>query len=152
MQFWMEIHFVTFHKVVETMAQKRRSNKILVQLFFGQVVYHMYHKFSAFAHVTPLLTDPHRVPVITTFKTYQVVKGLAGAYIQKLIRPYTPARPLRSATSGRLSPTPVTPALLGHDCCLFCPRGAGISKIHVHIQNSACKRLAVSVGVELWGG
>ena len=42
------------------------------------------------------------------FKTlvlaYQAVKGSAAAYIQQLIRPYTPARPLRSTTSGRLVP------------------------------------------------
>ena len=51
-------------------------------------------------HVTPLLSDLHWLPVIARikFKTlvlaYQAVKGSAPAYIQKLIRPYTPARPL----------------------------------------------------------
>ena len=60
-------------------------------------------------HTTPLLTDLHWLPVIARIKfktlvlTYQVVKGSAPAYIQQLIRPYTPARPLRSATSGRLA-------------------------------------------------
>ena len=61
-------------------------------------------------HTTRLLTDLHWLPVIARikFKTlvlaYQAIKGSAPAYIQQLIRPYTPARPLRSATSGRLAP------------------------------------------------
>ena len=91
-----------------------------------------------YPHVTPLLTDLHWLPVITRikFKTlvlaYQAVKGSAPAYIQKLIRPYAPARPLRSATSGRLAPDsphppPVTPALLVHDCCLFWPHDGGMT-------------------------
>ena len=51
------------------------------------------------SHVTPLLTDLHWLPFIACikFKTlvlaYQAVKGSAPAYIQNLIRPYTPARP-----------------------------------------------------------
>ena len=63
-----------------------------------------------YTHTTPLLTDLQWLPVIARikFKTlvlaYQAVKGSAPAYIQQLIRPYTPARPLRSATSGRLAP------------------------------------------------
>ena len=77
-----------------------------------------------YTHTTPLLTDLHWLPVIAhiKFKTlvlvYQAIKGSAPAYIQQLIRPYTPPRPLRSATSGRLA-SPVTPAHLIHDCCLF---------------------------------
>ena len=61
-------------------------------------------------HTTQLLTDLHWLPVIARikFKTlvlaYQAIKGSAPAYIQQLIRPYTPARPLRSATSGCLAP------------------------------------------------
>ena len=61
-------------------------------------------------HTTRLLTDLHWLPVIASikFKTlvlaYQAIKGSAPAYIQQLIRPYTPSRPLRSATSGRLAP------------------------------------------------
>ena len=63
-----------------------------------------------YTHTTQLLTDLHWLPVIARikFKTlvlaYQAIKGSAPAYIQQLIRPYTPARPLRSATSGRLAP------------------------------------------------
>ena len=62
-----------------------------------------------YTHTTPLLTDLHQLPVIarikfkTLVRAYQAVKGSAPAYIQQLIRPYTPARPLRSATSGRLA-------------------------------------------------
>ena len=66
---------------------------------------------SKYTHTTSQqLTDLHRLPVMARikFKTlvlaYQAVKGSAPAYIQRLIRPYTPARPLRSATSGRLAP------------------------------------------------
>ena len=61
-------------------------------------------------HTTRLLSDLHWLPVIARikFKTlvlaYQAIKGSAPAYIQQFIRPYTPARPLRSATSGRLAP------------------------------------------------
>ena len=63
-----------------------------------------------YTHTTPLLTDLHWLPVIACikFKTlvlaYQAVKGSAPAYIQQLIRPYTPARHLCSTTSGRLAP------------------------------------------------
>ena len=63
-----------------------------------------------YTHTTPLLTDLHWLPVIDCIKfkklvlAYQAVKGSAPAYIQQLIRPYTPARPLRSATSGCLAP------------------------------------------------
>ena len=63
-----------------------------------------------YTHTTPLLTDLRWLPVIACikFKTlvlaYQAVKGSAPAYIEQLIIPYTPARPLRSATSGCLAP------------------------------------------------
>ena len=63
-----------------------------------------------YTHTTLLLTDLHWLPVIACikFKTlvlaYQAIKGSAPAYIQQLIRPYTPARPLRSTTSGCLPP------------------------------------------------
>ncbi|XP_064190187.1 uncharacterized protein LOC135254133 [Anguilla rostrata] len=65
------------------------------------------------SHVTPLLTDLHCLPVIARikFKTlvlaYQAAKGSAPGYIQRIIRPYTPARPLHSATSGHLAPPPL---------------------------------------------
>ena len=86
-----------------------------------------------YTHTTPLLTDLHWLPVMARikFKTlvfaYQAVKGSAPTYIQQLIRPYTPARPLRSATSGHLAPPPVTPAHLVHDCSLFWPHDGGIT-------------------------
>ncbi|XP_064198071.1 uncharacterized protein LOC135258535 [Anguilla rostrata] len=65
------------------------------------------------SHVTPLLTTLHWLPVIARikFKTlvlaYQAVKGSAPAYLQKIFKPYMPARSLRSATSGRLAPPPL---------------------------------------------
>ena len=63
-----------------------------------------------YTHTTPLLKDPHWLPVMAhiKFKTlvlaYQAVMGSAPAYIKELIRPYTPARPQCSATSGHLAP------------------------------------------------
>ena len=71
---------------------------------------HLIFNFPKYTHTTPLLTDLHWRPVLTRIKfktlvlSYQAVKGSAAAYIQRLIRPYTPARPLRSVTSGRLAP------------------------------------------------
>ncbi|XP_064178626.1 uncharacterized protein LOC135248207 [Anguilla rostrata] len=65
------------------------------------------------SHITPLLTTLHWLPVIARikFKTlvlaYQAVKGSAPAYLHKIFKPYMPARPLRSATSGRLAPPPL---------------------------------------------
>ena len=59
-----------------------------------------------YTHTTALITDLHWLPVMARikFKTlvlaYQAVKESAPAYIQQLIRPYTPA-----ATPGRLAPT-----------------------------------------------
>ncbi|KAI1893206.1 hypothetical protein AGOR_G00121310 [Albula goreensis] len=40
-------------------------------------------------------------------EAYPAVKGTAPAYLRKIVRPYTPARPLCSATSGRLMPPPL---------------------------------------------
>ncbi|XP_061107291.1 uncharacterized protein LOC133134834, partial [Conger conger] len=66
-----------------------------------------------YSHVTPLLTSLHWLPVMARikFKTlvlaFQAVKGSSPAYLQKIIRPYTPARPLRSASTGRLAPPPL---------------------------------------------
>ncbi|XP_061119563.1 uncharacterized protein LOC133142389 [Conger conger] len=60
------------------------------------------------AHVTPLLIGLHWRPIAAhiCFKAlvlaFQAAKGTAPPYIQSLITPYSPARPLRSASSGRL--------------------------------------------------
>ena len=68
-----------------------------------------------FSHTTSLLRSLHWLPVAARiqFKTlvlaYRAVKGSAPSYLQAMVKPYTPARPLRSATSGRL----VTPSLRG---------------------------------------
>ncbi|KAJ8415237.1 hypothetical protein AAFF_G00009350 [Aldrovandia affinis] len=62
-----------------------------------------------FTHVTPLLTTLHWVPIAARieFKSlvlaYQATRGTAPSYLQTLITPYTPARPLRSASSGKLT-------------------------------------------------
>ena len=63
-----------------------------------------------FSHTTSLLCSLHWLLVAAhiRFKTlvlaYRAVKGSAPSYLQPLVKPYTPARALRSATSGRLLP------------------------------------------------
>ncbi|XP_036390590.1 uncharacterized protein LOC118781699, partial [Megalops cyprinoides] len=63
-----------------------------------------------FSHVTPLLKSLHWLPVAARirFKTltlaFSAVNRTAPAYLHELIQPYTPARPLRSAATGRLAP------------------------------------------------
>ena len=62
-----------------------------------------------FSHSTPLLRALHWLPVKERikFKTltlaYRAAKGTAPPYLQALVKPYTPARPLRSAAAGLLS-------------------------------------------------
>ena len=71
---------------------------------------HLVINHSRHSHVTPLFTSLQWLPVIASikFKTlmlaFQAVKGSAPAYLQKIIRHYTPARPLCSATAGHLLP------------------------------------------------
>ncbi|XP_061103740.1 uncharacterized protein LOC133132363, partial [Conger conger] len=61
------------------------------------------------AHVTPLLIGLHWLPIAARIRfkalvlAFQAAKGTAPHYIQSLITPYSPARPLRSASSGRLT-------------------------------------------------
>ncbi|MEL7079446.1 MAG: reverse transcriptase family protein [Cyanobacteria bacterium J06582_2] len=68
-----------------------------------------------FTHTTSLLRSLHWLPVAARiqFKTlmlaYRAMKGTAPSYLQAMVKPYTPSRPLRSATSGRL----VAPSLRG---------------------------------------
>ena len=99
-----------------------------------------------FTHTTSLLKDLHWLPVMARikFKTlvlaYQTVKGSATAYIQQLIGPYTPARPLRSTTSGRLAPPAVTPAHPVHDCSLFWPHDGGMTFLWTSEQLKRCPR------------
>ncbi|XP_064162051.1 uncharacterized protein LOC135238224 isoform X1 [Anguilla rostrata] len=76
------------------------------------------------SHVTPLLTTLHWLPVMARikFKTlvlaFKAARGSAPPYLRQLIRPYTPARPLRSAATCRLVPARLAPAP-GHASCLF---------------------------------
>ncbi|XP_068583396.1 uncharacterized protein, partial [Cebidichthys violaceus] len=68
-----------------------------------------------FSHTTSFLCSLHWLPVraCIQFKTlvlaHRAVKGTAPSYLQAMVKPYTPARPLRSAASGRL----VAPSLRG---------------------------------------
>ncbi|XP_061103497.1 uncharacterized protein LOC133132217, partial [Conger conger] len=61
------------------------------------------------AHVTPLLIGLHWLPIAARIRfkalvlAFQAAKGTAPPYIQSLITPYSPARPLRSASSGHLT-------------------------------------------------
>ena len=65
------------------------------------------------AHVTPLLIDLHWLPIAARirFKTldlaFRAARGTAPSYLQSMASVYTPARPLRSASSGRLKATPL---------------------------------------------
>ena len=58
---------------------------------------HLIFNVPRYTHTTPLLTDLHWLPVMarikfkTLVRAYQAVRGSAPAYIQQLIRPYTPA-------------------------------------------------------------
>ena len=68
-----------------------------------------------FTHTTALLRSLHWLPVAARiqFKTlvlaYRAANGTAPSYLQDMVKPYTPARPLRSAASRRL----VAPSLKG---------------------------------------
>ncbi|XP_035260141.1 uncharacterized protein LOC118220385 [Anguilla anguilla] len=80
------------------------------------------------SHVTPLLISLHWLPVQARirFKTlvlaFQAVKGSAPGYLQKMIRPYKPARSLRSATTGRLIPPPTRAATRSRLFAVLAPR------------------------------
>ncbi|XP_058477750.1 uncharacterized protein LOC131448934, partial [Solea solea] len=62
-----------------------------------------------FSHTTPLLHSLHWLPVAARirFKTlvlaFNATNGSGPAYIQDMIKTYTPARPLRSASANRLT-------------------------------------------------
>ena len=78
------------------------------------------------AHVTPLLIDLHWLPIAARirFKTldlaFRAARGTAPSYLQSMASVYTPARPLRSASSGRLKATPLhAPGGSSARCRLF---------------------------------
>ena len=83
----------------------------LVQKAAARLVF----KRPKFTHTTALLHSLHWLPVVARirFKTlvlaYRAVNGTAPTYLQAMVKPYTPARPLRSAASRRL----VAPTLKG---------------------------------------
>ncbi|KAJ8383608.1 hypothetical protein AAFF_G00216810 [Aldrovandia affinis] len=60
-------------------------------------------------HPSTLLSSLHWLPIAAriSFKSlvlaFQAARGTAPPYLQTLITPYTPARPLRSTTSGKLT-------------------------------------------------
>ena len=73
---------------------------------------HLIFNIPRYTHTTPLLTDP---PLAACHSSHQIQDIGAclpdsprdqhpSIHLQQLIRPYTPARPLRPATSGRLVP------------------------------------------------
>ncbi|XP_075995206.1 uncharacterized protein LOC143009231 [Genypterus blacodes] len=83
----------------------------LVQKAAARLVFNL----PKFSHTTCLLRSLHWLPVAARiqFKTlvlaYRAVKGTAPSYLQAMVKPYTPGRPLRSAASRRLA----APALSG---------------------------------------
>ncbi|XP_058868339.1 uncharacterized protein LOC131709687 [Acipenser ruthenus] len=69
-----------------------------------------------FSHATPLLRSLHWLPITARiqFKTlvlaYRCLDQTAPSYLQTLISPYTPTRPLRSSCTRRLALPPLQPA------------------------------------------
>ena len=65
-----------------------------------------------FSHTTPLLRSLHwllvaaRIRFKTLVLTYRATNGSAPAYIQDMVKPYTPTRPLRSASAKLLAAPP----------------------------------------------
>uniref|UniRef100_A0A674MAK8 Reverse transcriptase domain-containing protein n=1 Tax=Takifugu rubripes TaxID=31033 RepID=A0A674MAK8_TAKRU len=59
-------------------------------------------------HITPIMASLHWLPVKfriifkTLLLTYKVLKGLAPSYLEELVTPYQPNRPLRSQNAGLL--------------------------------------------------
>ncbi|TWW74321.1 hypothetical protein D4764_14G0003220 [Takifugu flavidus] len=59
-------------------------------------------------HITPVLASLHwlpvkfRINVKTLLLTYKVLRGLAPSYLEELVIPYQPNRPLRSQNAGLL--------------------------------------------------
>ncbi|KAJ8366782.1 hypothetical protein AAFF_G00342360 [Aldrovandia affinis] len=66
-------------------------------------------KKPKFTHVTPLLSSLHWLPIAARIRfkslvlAFQAARGTAPPYLQSLITPYNPPRPLRSASSGKLT-------------------------------------------------
>lgn len=62
-----------------------------------------------FSHTTPLLRSLHWLPIAARIRfktlvlTYRATNGSAPAYIQDMVKPYTPTRPLRSASAKLLA-------------------------------------------------
>ena len=64
------------------------------------------------AHVTPLFIQLHWLPVAARIKhkaltlAYKTISGSAPAYLKEILRPYVPARELRSSNTNRLAMPP----------------------------------------------
>ncbi|KAM4570246.1 uncharacterized protein PAE49_009455 [Odontesthes bonariensis] len=77
----------------------------LVQKAAARLVFNL----PKFSHTTPLLRSLHWLPVAARiqFKTlvlaYRAVEGTAPSYLQAMVKPYTPARPLRSVATRCLA-------------------------------------------------
>ncbi|XP_058872832.1 uncharacterized protein LOC131723237 [Acipenser ruthenus] len=81
----------------------------LIQNFAARLVFSL----PRFAHATPLLRSLHWLPITARiqFKTlvlaYRCLDQTAPSYLQTLISPYTPTRPLRSTCTRRLALPPL---------------------------------------------
>ena len=70
---------------------------------------HLVFSVPEFSHVTPLLRSLRWLPVAARIRfkvltlVYAAANKTAPHYLQDIIQAYTPARPLRSATTGRLA-------------------------------------------------
>ncbi|KAJ8377707.1 hypothetical protein AAFF_G00254410, partial [Aldrovandia affinis] len=76
---------------------------------------------AKFTHVTPLLSSLHWLPIAARIRfkslvlAFQAARGTAPPYLQSLITPNTPPRPLRSASSGNWQPLLAVSPLLCPD-------------------------------------
>ncbi|KAJ8384764.1 hypothetical protein AAFF_G00198500 [Aldrovandia affinis] len=78
-----------------------------------------------FTHVTPLLSSLHWLPIAARIRfkslvlAFQAARGTAPPYLQSLITPYTPSRPLRWQTDCPIPPGAWQPLLAVSP--LLCP-------------------------------
>ena len=81
---------------------------------------------KTFEHISPILASLHWLPVHVRadFKilllTCKALHGLAPTYLSELLRPFIPARSLRSMHSGLLSIPEVWKKSAGHRAFAFC--------------------------------
>merc|ERR1712208_221472 len=84
-----------------------------------------------------------RIQFKTLVLAYRAANGTAPSYLQDMVKPYTPARPLRSAASMRLvAPSLKGPSLLGPGSSRFWPHSGGMNSLLISGQQSHCPSFA----------